>query len=705
MKRSVFLLVLCMITGIISLRSEEISKENAGLVAKNWLYEKVNQHQNIQYNKLEINDVTPVYKDGTLTYYIINFVDKGFVLVSGDDQLVPVIAYSFDSHYSLSNQPCQVKYWMGEYEKEIIFHKQNKSQATAEITASWKHYLTTEPGELEISKAKDLEPFLPSNWDQGKFYNELCPADAGGDGGRTYVGCVATAMAQVMYYYRFPNQGYGIHSYTHPSYGLQTANFGNTTYGWDGMLNQLGNANYQVALISYHAGVAVNMDYGPDGSGAQTATAAQALKDYFRYASSTSYVQRMSYALSAWYGLMHTNLDQKKPIMYSGYPSGGGAGHCWCCDGYQGADYFHMNWGWSGASNGYYMISNLNPAAGGTNFNNGQGMVIGITPPAANYPYHCTGQKVITDFTSGTLEDGSGPSKYNNNNSCSYLLAPEDSVTAIKINFNRFDTEADNDVVKIYGGSTTSDPLLGTFSGTSIPAEIVHAGNRLLITFETNDSVQGDGWMLTYSANYPSYCGNNTQTALTGTISDGSGDKKYQSNTTCQWIIQPANAASLILTFTEFETEPDDDFVKIYDLNTQELLGTFSGTTLPPPVMSPTGAMFIQFKTDGSQNYQGWTANYISLGTGIEETQGFSNFVYYPNPSTENINVRFKTVGPQDINLRIMTLDGKTVIEDIRPQFNGEFFCQYETSKLAKGVYMLQVQGNKGLTTKKLVIQ
>ncbi len=658
----------------------------------------------VPYNSLTISNLTPVFNEYTLTYFIVNFVNGGFVLISSTDQVTPVIGYSFEGSYSLSNQPEQLRYWMGEFEKEIIYHKDNGTKATEEIVVQWNHLLTNDPGQLQVHKAKDLSPFLLSNWDQGKFYNELCPADAGGDGGHTFVGCVATAMAQVMYYYRYPNQGYGIHTYNHPSYGQQTADFGNTTYGWDGMLNELGKANYEVARISYHAGVAVNMDYGPDGSGAQTATAAQALKDYFRYANSTMYVQRMSYSLSAWYNLMHTNLDQKKPLMYSGYPSGGGAGHCWVCDGYQGTDYFHMNWGWSGASNGYYLITSLNPAAGGTNFNNGQAMVIGITP-GSNFPYHCTGQKVITNYTTGTLEDGSGPADYQNNVNCSYLLAPIDSVTALKVSFNRLNIENDNDVVKVYGGASTSDPLLGSYSGNTLPNQIIHNGSRLLITFESNDSVKGEGWLLTYSANYPTYCNNNTQTNYTGTISDGSGSMRYQSNTTCQWIIQPSDAAAIVLTFTSFETEPDDDFLKIYDLNTQELLATYSGFTIPPPVVTHSGAMFLQFKTDGSQNYQGWEANYMSLGTGIENVRGFENFIFYPNPVSENLTVRFTSPQKQDIVVSILTVDGKTVMSYPQTQVVGEFSRQYQTAGLSEGVYMLKVQGDESIITRRIIIQ
>ncbi|MHC1707157.1 MAG: C10 family peptidase [Bacteroidales bacterium] len=704
MRKSGILLVLILILGMLSVRSAEIVKSQAEIAARNWFYERINQYQQVDYTDIVIDEVIPVYHNDLLTYYIVNFKDKGYVLLSSDDQLTPVIGYSFETRYSPDNQPPQLKYWMGEFEKEIVFHKENLTKATPEISSTWKRLLSEGPDQLQICKSKDVSPFLLSNWNQDKFYNELCPSDQGGDGGHVYVGCVATAMAQVMYYYRYPNQGFGVHSYTHPVYGLQTANFGTTTYGWDGMLNELSKANYPVALISYHAGVSINMDYGPDGSGAQTATAAQALKDYFRYANTTMYVQRMSYSLSSWYNLMRTNLDQKKPLMYSGYPSGGGAGHCWNCDGYQGTDYFHMNWGWGGASNGYYLITNLNPSAGGTNFNNGQGMVIGITP-ANNYPYHCSGQKVITDFTTGTLEDGSGPASYNSNNNCSYLLAPVDSVTALKINFNRLDTEAGSDVINIYGGSTTNDPLLGTYSGNTLPPQLTHAGNRLLITFESNDSIQEQGWFLTYSANYPTYCSNNTQTAMSGTISDGSGAKRYQSNTACQWIIQPSNAASVMLIFNAFETEPDDDFLKIYDLNTQELLATYSGNSIPPPVMSYTGAMFLQFKTDGSQNYQGWEATYTALGTGIEEELGFHNFIFYPNPLSDQLNVRFSSKQLQDINVKVLTLDGKTLIEEEKMQFTGDFFSTYNTSDFSKGVYMLRIQGNQGVVSKKIVVQ
>ncbi|MCX6272381.1 MAG: C10 family peptidase [Bacteroidetes bacterium] len=681
----------------LSLFSEEITRDQAKQVSRHFLFERINQHRQVPMEKLVIESVTPVMSASQLVYYVVNFQGDGFVLVAGDDQVSPILGYSFDGHFQIDNQPVQLTSWMEHYEKEILYHQEKQTKATAEISAEWASLQSDNPADLLVMSGKDIEPFVPCLWDQGKYYNDLCPSGVP-------VGCVATAMAQVMFYYRYPVHGTGSHSYNHATYGQQSANFGATTYSYDGMLNQLFLANYEVARLSYHCGVSVNMDYAPDGSGADPNNAAASLRNYFGYASNTQLVNRMSYSNTGWINLMHSNLDLKKPMIYSGNPSNGGAGHAWVCDGYQGTDFFHMNWGWSGASNGYYTVNDLNPSAVGTNFNSGHKLIINIYP-GSNFPYQCSGQKVITQHTTGTIEDGSWQENYAGNNDCSWLIAPDDSVTSIKLKFHRFDTEPTNDYVTVYGGETTGAPVLGTYSGTTVPADIIVNGSKVLITFHSDDATNAQGFYLTYSSTYPDFCSSGNLTALSGTITDGSGPKKYQANSTCIWIIQPTNAASVKLTFTEFETEPVYDYVKVYDLNTEELLATYSGSTLPDPVMTQTGGMYIEFRTNGLNNYQGWTANYQALGTGINELSGFNGFSFYPNPATDRVQLRFTTAFTQDISVQITTLEGKVLLTDNKRQYNGEFNSTYDISSLAKGVYLLKVSGQQDLITKKLIIQ
>ncbi len=697
-KLSATLLLLLFSAGVFS---GEVPEKPALKAAMNFMAEKAQQYHFRELNTGQYA-IQSIREAGVLLYHIINFSGGGFVIVSGQDMLRPVIAYAPDGAFNIQNTPPSATYLMDGYKQEILFHLQKGNQADYEIASEWQRLLSDDFQPVK-GQAKDVSPLLLSKWDQGKYYNELCPAAAGGDGGHTYVGCVATAMAQVMYYYRYPLQGTGSFSYNHPQFGQLSANFGNTFYPWEGMLNSLLVSNYPVALLSYHCGVSVSMDYGVDGSGANTGSVAAALKLYFRYASSTKHVQRMSYSAQGWIDLFRNNLDQKRPCIYSGRPTGGGAGHAWVVDGYQGSDYFHMNWGWSGASDGYFTLNNLNPSAGGSNFNSDHGAIVDIYP-GNNFPYHCYGPKTITAYTTGTIEDGSGPDPYNDLVNCSWLLAPDDSVKSIRITFNKFNTQTGADAVNIYGGSTTAAPLLGSYSGASIPPAIEHQGSRLLITFQSDSNSTAEGWFLTYSATFPEFCSNTSLTALSGSITDGSGPKNYSPGTICTWMIQPPNAAAITLTFTEFDTEPGNDYVKVYDLNTQALLGNFSGSSLPLPVMTSTGGMYIEFRSNGSVNRPGWTAQYQALGAGIANHSGLRDFLVYPNPAEETVHISFHSPSPQQIGISISDLSGRTILNETRNIPQGSFSALYPVHQIPGGIYLLKIAGEHGSLIQKLII-
>jgi hypothetical protein len=196
-------------------------------------------------------------------------------------------------------------------------------------------------------------------------------------------------MTQIMKYWNWPAQGSGSHAYTHPDYGMQSANFGSTTYQWNSMPNTIGAANNAVATLTYHAGVAVEMNYGPSGSGAyvtdamSSQSAESALRNYFEYDQNLQGIQRSG--TSGWISTLKTELNESRPVLYAGFGSGGG--HAWVADGYDKNSFFHINWGWGGSSDGYFAVDAMNPpslgAGGGSGgFNNGQHAIIGIKPPA-----------------------------------------------------------------------------------------------------------------------------------------------------------------------------------------------------------------------------------------------------------------------------------------------------------------------------------
>ena len=218
---------------------------------------------------------------------------------------------------------------------------------------------------------------LISTWDQGQFYNQMCPADPAGPAGHCLTGCVATAMGQLCYYFRWPLTGTGSYTYQHPVYGTITANFGDTEYRWNEMTNSVQEQNEAVAELLFHLGVSVDMDYGPTGSGMWNHKAAYSLRTYFKYSPETQYLYRDSTNLD-WDSVIVAHLDQKIPMYYAGWSVPNINGHAFIVDGYQTETYFHFNWGWGGSYDGYFYLDNLVP--GGNNFNLAQELVINCFP-------------------------------------------------------------------------------------------------------------------------------------------------------------------------------------------------------------------------------------------------------------------------------------------------------------------------------------
>jgi len=319
-------------------------------------------------------------------YYVFNFQGAdGYIIMSADDAVVPVLGYSTEKNYRLENQPDAFVKWMDKYRREIqeIISKQMKP--SKEIEQEWTRLKSGLPMNTD-KNTKAVGPLLTTTWDQMQYYHELCPYD---NDYNQYVatGCVATAMAQVMKYHNYPQNGEGYHTYNHSKYGSLSANFGSQTYDWASMPNNLIAPNTAVQTLMYHCGVSLEMNYGPAQTGGSSTNSvdvvANALKEYFSYSSSTQFTMRENYSDNNWKTLLRNELDHSRPMEYAGIGQGGG--HAFVCDGYDANDYFHFNWGWSGYYDGNFIVDQLNPGTGGTgagasNYNQYQQIVYGIEP-------------------------------------------------------------------------------------------------------------------------------------------------------------------------------------------------------------------------------------------------------------------------------------------------------------------------------------
>ncbi len=691
--------------------ASKVEKNTAEKVARNFYYEKINQFQETDYNQITFASMDVIERNGQAVYYIFNLKQKGFVIVSAEDAVYPVLGYSFESQFKSMGDNPAIDDWMTGYEKQIEHVVKSEITATEDIKSRWNNLQTNDPNEIMIPEdSKSVSPLIKSKWGQGTYYNKFCPADPASGDGRCPSGCTSTAMSQVMYYYRYPYTGFGTKTYS-SNYGYLTADFGNTTYDYDNMVNTPGNntgmSGVAISELMYHAGVGVSMDYGPDGSSAGLGAAASALKIFFLYSSSTSKIDRSGMSNSQWKNYLTANLENNKPVIYAGYPSSGnGSGHAFVCDGYQGTEYFHFNWGWSGSSDGYFYIDNLNP--GGLDYNDGNRAVVNIYPKNS-YPYFCSNQKIINS-TSGTFQDGSGPMDYEVNADCSWLItAPDnDSIINYKLSFDALDTEAGNDIVTIYDGETTSDPVLGTFSGSTVPSgTLTSSGKNVLVTFTSDGTNTSKGWQIKYTSTSVNYCNILTLTDGSGTLSDGSGDKNYSNNSSCLYFIRPTDATSVTLHFTKFETEAVNDFVVITDANNGTFLGKFSGSNLPPSVTSHTGAIQLFFKSDWGLNADGWEAYYDTLSSaGIDEINILESVEIYPNPAHNNLNIQLSLDSKETtFNINLVSVTGQIIYTEEIKNVSGDFTKQIDVSGFNKGVYFLQLRNNKGIITKKIIFE
>ncbi|MCK9481802.1 MAG: C10 family peptidase [Bacteroidia bacterium] len=331
-----------------------------------------------------IYTVTKPTLTSSVLYYIFNTNANGFVIISGDDNVTPILGYSNEGRFDPSDIPPSVQKWLEGYQEQIRYVIDNNIAATPEIEQSWHAYLNNTSSAPMAPLGTKVEPLIKTKWNQRPYVNDQCP-------GGSVTGCVATAMAQVLKYWDYPANGTGFHSYNHKAYGSLSANFGSRTYHWDSMPNLVNSPNNAVATLMYDCGVSVNMNFSPSSSGAYVISAQSpiqncteyALKEYFDYKSTLKGVERKNYNETQWLGLLTKELDEGRPVIYAGFGSGGG--HCFVCDGYDEEGLYHFNWGWGGSYDGYFSINALNPSGvgvggGSGGFNAGHQAIIGVEP-------------------------------------------------------------------------------------------------------------------------------------------------------------------------------------------------------------------------------------------------------------------------------------------------------------------------------------
>lgn len=632
-----------------------VDKEMAQKVAENYYFMAISSYdKSMQYEPENISLVC--IKDASehdySAYYIFNSqTTDGFIIVSASDKVKPILAYSFESKFNSSNIAPSQQYLLDYYQNMIIGVEDGRVIPDKDATTQWKLL-------SDITKASTLKNFttVPGllgniSWNQSMPYNAMCPQADGayqGYGGRCPVGCSAIAMLQIMKYYNWPPSGTG--SYTHTSnenggFGDITVNFGQFEYNWAAIPDHANQPNDELSKICFHGGVAAKMYWSPQGSGAWPDDVAFGLINYFGYQDNISLEEKEYYPENEWKDMLRSQIDNKKPIFYVGYTDE--AGHAWNCDGYQGDDHFHMNWGWGGSGNGFYTLDALGtsatPGSSEGNYNQYQHALFDIYPNGS-YPNYCQNNFVVTS-NQGSFDDGSSVLDYQNNQSCTYVIEPE-CKNIVELEFTKFEL-ASGDVLQLWDGSVDDNKLLGTFDNDNQPENTVYraTSGKLTITFDTDDSQAGDGWKINYETKI---CLTKLPiTESSGSFEDGSGDCNYSKSLFCSWLLTPEDANRIFLNFEYFDLTGSTDFVDIYfkKIASTNLSYKFDRDNLPEETLVIfSDTVIVRFFTGSfSTSGDGWKINYSSIFTESNRENENEKITIFPNPGGNNSVLFFES--------------------------------------------------------------
>lgn len=360
------LLLSCLLTTLVTLAAQ-VSHEEARL--------KATQFMASRYAAARGTTAVPNMKMvlDQHAYFVFNIGSgDGFVIVSGDDRAPAILGYSDTGSFEPQNMPDNMRAFLQGYADEMAgMAGCTVAAGTTGATGMAGKVLTSRSPQRTVRSS--ITPLLTTQWNQRSPYNDQCPTIGSK---HAVTGCVATALAQVMNYHQYPIAA------TAAVNGLPS-----TTFDWNQMRDSYsaGDDGTEVAKLMHYCGVAVQMSYGADASSAVSAKSVSALVDYFDYDAGAKFVNRSGFGYSDWVTLLYNELSNHRPVLMGGQSTGGG--HAFVCDGYDEDDFFHINWGWGGLSNGYFRLSNLAPdnqGAGGSStadgYNLDLGAAIGVQP-------------------------------------------------------------------------------------------------------------------------------------------------------------------------------------------------------------------------------------------------------------------------------------------------------------------------------------
>ena len=379
---TVVLSVLCF-----GVQAEVVSQEVAKQTAENLL------SLDSEWQAAGDATINLVEYDGEPAYYVIEYAQGGWAIVSAQSSASPLIAYNPTGKYT-APEPMQVvlknnaRYMVDEARKDnTVKHE------------GWSRAMQRKPASDPIS-TPDIAPLITVNLGQSAPYNDMCPKI---DGQRCLVGCVAVGMAQAMMVQRFPERAEGKYTYTSDGIGVLSIDYDSEApYNWDAMYASDATGDYsEIARLLYHCGVSVNMGYGLDGSGTQTDKVATALPRNFGYDKDLVHFVEKPDSDDEWLNILLDELLLGRVIVYRG--QGEESGHCWNLDGWKkSTQMVHVNWGWNGYGNGYFKINAMEDKYQNMSFPYYNGAVLGVgMPTTAPYGRKWSAEKFVIGTAAG----------------------------------------------------------------------------------------------------------------------------------------------------------------------------------------------------------------------------------------------------------------------------------------------------------------
>lgn len=389
--KKLYVFVLSVIA-VLAANAEPVSRSEALQKARQFMPGKqFNANQASSRSKRVMADKEP--------FYIFNAEEGGFVVISGDDRTVPVIGYSEKGQLLQDDMPDNLRNWLDGYAEQLQAIENGEATPALPRSAKVTRGVSAKPA---------IAPLIKTQWNQSVPYNLKVPSLDYEYEGKKYTlpcvtGCVATALAQVMYYYRWPLTCPALDAYTTSSKGIEVPALPATTFQWDKMQltyagNETGDPANSVAELMRYVGQANEMDYNISSNGGSGAYIHQdVMFNTFGYSRNMYSAYRYEYSTVEWENLIYQELAAGRPVLYSGTSYDAGAdkfgGHQFICDGYDGNGLFHMNWGWGGQSDSYFVLSIANPHSKGigggstkSGYYLGQSAEIGFKPDDKNEP-------------------------------------------------------------------------------------------------------------------------------------------------------------------------------------------------------------------------------------------------------------------------------------------------------------------------------